>query len=363
MAPRCSSVLAWQSILSLQLSLAPCRRWRSRRPTPSTSRSASMSPAPPAAASTSMPAWSAAISASTSRAIPPSTCRSCPAPAASARPISSPSRRRKDGTAITTFASGPILEPLIGARDPGYDMSQFTWIGAVTKDIGLCMALGDDAVQDHRGRQEAADGRRRHRRGFGDRHLADRAQRGARHQVQAGHRLSRHPGNHHRHRARRSARPLRVQLSALKTSKPDWMRDHKINVLVQLGAGESRRVPGRAAVFDLVSKPEDRQLIELMVGPGAMARPFAAPPGLPANKAALLRRAFDATMKDPEFLAEAGKDQGRHQAHDRRGRAEAGRPHLRTPRAGGRAGQEVLHALVTRRARLRPMLHHRPPKT
>src|SRR5215813_5777470 len=48
----------------------------------------------------------------------------------------------KDGTAITTFASGPILEPLIGARDPGYDMSQFTWVGAVAKDIGLCMALG-----------------------------------------------------------------------------------------------------------------------------------------------------------------------------------------------------------------------------
>src|SRR5262245_56612860 len=33
----------------------------------------------------------------------------------------------KDGTAMTTFAGGPILEPLIGARDPGYDMSQFTW--------------------------------------------------------------------------------------------------------------------------------------------------------------------------------------------------------------------------------------------
>src|SRR3954463_15262586 len=48
----------------------------------------------------------------------------------------------KDGTAITTFAGGPILEPLIGARDPGYDMSQFTWIGAVTKDVSVCLAWG-----------------------------------------------------------------------------------------------------------------------------------------------------------------------------------------------------------------------------
>ncbi|MEA2936718.1 MAG: hypothetical protein QOC56_222, partial [Alphaproteobacteria bacterium] len=43
--------------------------------------------------------------------------------------------------------------------------------------------------------------------------------------------------------------------------------------------------------------------------PGAMARPFAAPPGVPPNKAALLRRAFDATMTDPEFLADAAKIQ------------------------------------------------------
>ena len=48
----------------------------------------------------------------------------------------------RDGTAMTTFASGPILEPLIGARNPGYDMSRFTWIGAITKDIGLCISWG-----------------------------------------------------------------------------------------------------------------------------------------------------------------------------------------------------------------------------
>jgi len=77
---------------------------------------------------------------------------------------------------MTTFASGPILEPLIGARRQNYDMSQFTWIGALTRDIGLLRVVGNDAVQDHRGRQDAADGRRRNRRGLGDRHLARRPQ-------------------------------------------------------------------------------------------------------------------------------------------------------------------------------------------
>jgi len=63
------------------------------------------------------------------------------------------------------------------------------------------------------------------------------------------------------------------------------------------------------AVVHLVTKQEDRQLLELMVGPSAMARPFVAPPGVSADKAALLRRAFDATMQDGEFRAEAARMQ------------------------------------------------------
>ena len=58
----------------------------------------------------------------------------------------------KDGTAITTFAGGPILEPLIGSRKADYDISQFTWIGAVSKDVGHVRRLGREPVQDHQGR-------------------------------------------------------------------------------------------------------------------------------------------------------------------------------------------------------------------
>jgi tripartite-type tricarboxylate transporter receptor subunit TctC len=100
-----------------------------------------------------------------------------------------------------------------------------------------------------------------------------------------------------------------VSYSGIKSAKPEWLRDKKINVLVLTALEKSRDFPDVPAVVDLVAEPEDRQLLELMVGPAAMARPFAAPPALPANKAALLRRAFDATMTDPEFVAEATKMQ------------------------------------------------------
>ena len=62
----------------------------------------------------------------------------------------------RDGTAMTTFANGPILEPLIGPRNPGYDMSQFTWIGALTKDVGLCLSWGPSpfkTIEDVRNHQ------------------------------------------------------------------------------------------------------------------------------------------------------------------------------------------------------------------
>src|SRR3954463_4611110 len=53
----------------------------------------------------------------------------------------------RDGTVMTTFAGGPILEPLIGTRNPGYDMSKFTMIGAITKDLSLCVVMATAPVK------------------------------------------------------------------------------------------------------------------------------------------------------------------------------------------------------------------------
>ena len=98
-------------------------------------------------------------------------------------------------------------------------------------------------------------------------------------------------------------------LSAIKTAKPDWLRDNKINVLTQLAFEKHKDFPNVPVIYDLVSKQEDRQLLDLMIGPSAMARPFAGPPGLPPKIATMLRRAFDATMRDPAFIAEGDKIQ------------------------------------------------------
>jgi len=215
----------------------------------------------------------------------------------------------RDGTAMTTFAGGPILEPLIGARNPGYDMSQFTWVGAITRDIGLCIAWGATpfkTIDDVKKQQMVVAGT-----GAGSETdtwpIVLNEVLGTKFKLVTGY-LGSQETILAIERGEAHGRCV-FSHSALKTAKPDWLREKKINVLVLTALEKSPDFPGVPAVVDLVGKPEDRQLLELMVGPGAMARPFAAPPGLPANKAALIRRAFDATMQDPEFRAEAARMQ------------------------------------------------------
>src|SRR5436190_5492024 len=215
----------------------------------------------------------------------------------------------RDGTAITTFAGGPILEPLIGGRNPGYSMDRFTWIGAVTKDVGLCVSWGPSrfkTIDDAKKQEMIVAGT-----GAGSETdtwpviLNDVL--GTRFKVVTGY-LGSQETILAIERGEAHGRCV-FSLSALKTAKPDWLRDRKINVLLQVGLKKSSELPDVPLIFDLLSREEDRQMIALLASPGAMARPFAAPPGLPADRARLLRRAFDATMKDAEFLAEAAKIQ------------------------------------------------------
>jgi tripartite-type tricarboxylate transporter receptor subunit TctC len=215
----------------------------------------------------------------------------------------------KDGTAITTFAGGPILEPLVGSRKTDYNSSQFTWIGAITKDTGLCVAWAQSpfkTIQDAQRQQMVVAGT-----GAGSdtdtwpvilNELI-----GTKFRLVTG-----YVGTQETiiaiERGEAHGR-CTFSYSALKTAKPDWLRDKKINVLVQIAFEKHHDFPDSPLIYDLVSKPDDRLLLDLMIGPSAMARPFAAPPGLPSDIATTLRRAFDATMKDPAFLAEAAKIQ------------------------------------------------------
>jgi tripartite-type tricarboxylate transporter receptor subunit TctC len=98
-----------------------------------------------------------------------------------------------------------------------------------------------------------------------------------------------------------------LSYSTLKASRPDWFRDGKLNVILQIGLQKLKELPNVPSAIDLVSDSDNKKVLELILIRQEMGRPFAVPPGTPADRVAIMRQAFDATMKDPDFLAEAAK--------------------------------------------------------
>ena len=95
--------------------------------------------------------------------------------------------------------------------------------------------------------------------------------------------------------------------STLKASNPDWVRRDRINVLVQTGKTPQADLPDVPVLMDLVASPQDKRVIELLSFPQELGRPFLMPPETPKAMVSAVRRAFDETLRDPLFLADAEK--------------------------------------------------------
>ncbi|MGH6769294.1 MAG: Bug family tripartite tricarboxylate transporter substrate binding protein [Xanthobacteraceae bacterium] len=98
-----------------------------------------------------------------------------------------------------------------------------------------------------------------------------------------------------------------LSYSTLKASNPDWIRNKRINVLLQTGSKPQQGLAKVPLVVDLVTDPENRKVIALLGFAEEIGRPFMMPPDTPKEMVAVIRRAFDATLKDPNFLADAEK--------------------------------------------------------
>jgi tripartite-type tricarboxylate transporter receptor subunit TctC len=95
--------------------------------------------------------------------------------------------------------------------------------------------------------------------------------------------------------------------TTLKATRPDWVRDKKVNILLQFSVERHPGLPDIPTAAELAPDEEARQIVELYASKNEMGRPYAAPPGVPADRVAVLRKAFMATVKDPAFGAAAKK--------------------------------------------------------
>ena len=87
----------------------------------------------------------------------------------------------------------------------------------------------------------------------------------------------------------------------------DWVKEKKVNAIAQWAFKKHRDLPNVPLVLELAKNDQDRAALELAIARLEYGRPFFVPPGVPADRVQALRRAFDATMKDKDFLADSAK--------------------------------------------------------
>jgi tripartite-type tricarboxylate transporter receptor subunit TctC len=95
--------------------------------------------------------------------------------------------------------------------------------------------------------------------------------------------------------------------SSLKSQNPEWLADHKIDMLLQIGAERDPEWPDVPLLMDLATNDEQRQILKIFSAEIALGRVFVTTPGAPADRLAALRAAFDDTMRDPRFVEDIKK--------------------------------------------------------
>jgi len=89
--------------------------------------------------------------------------------------------------------------------------------------------------------------------------------------------------------------------ASLQTTHQDWLRDHKINILFQIGTKREAGLPDVPLWSELGANDDQRQVLEILSGDVAVGRPILTAPGVPPDRVRALRRAFDDTLADPAF--------------------------------------------------------------
>jgi tripartite-type tricarboxylate transporter receptor subunit TctC len=93
-----------------------------------------------------------------------------------------------------------------------------------------------------------------------------------------------------------------------KATRPQWLAENKLNILVQIGLRKAPDLPNVPLLMDLAANEPDRTLLRQLSAPTLIGRPIFTTPEVPPERVAALRKAFDAMLRDPEFIAHAKKE-------------------------------------------------------
>jgi tripartite-type tricarboxylate transporter receptor subunit TctC len=210
-----------------------------------------------------------------------------------------------DGAVIGAISRGAAFDPLLGETGAQFDASTFSWIGSANNEVSVCVALASSGIRKFDdlyttpltiGSTGAADDTYQFP-------ALVNAVLGTKFKIVTG-----YPGGNDVSLALERGE---VQgrcgwsWSSLKTTRLNWVRNKRIVVLVQMSLSKHPDLPDAPLIMDLAKTDEQRQIFKMIFARQTMGRPYLAPPGVPAERLAALRKAFMDTMTDPQFLAEA----------------------------------------------------------
>ena len=214
----------------------------------------------------------------------------------------------KDGTSMAGIMPGAIMSPLLDDRSaPLFDPTKVHYVGTANNGVRVCVTLKGTKIGSFDDAQKVKakfGGSGPNDSTFEYGHL-HRHTSGALFDIVAGYR-----GTPDMALAIERGEIDGVcgwDWSSFKSQKPDWLRDGKANVLMQVSIDPHPELTkmGVPSVFNYVKSEQDRKVVELVISQTIFHRSYIAPPGTPPAQLEVLRKAFDATMADKEFLADA----------------------------------------------------------
>jgi tripartite-type tricarboxylate transporter receptor subunit TctC len=213
----------------------------------------------------------------------------------------------KDGTVIATFARGMAMQPLFDKTGVEFDAQKLNWIGSITNEVSVCAFRSDAGVatwQDMMTKSYTVGGT-----GSGsDTDVFPDVLRNMFHMKMKL--VTGYPGGSDvllaMQRGEVSGR-CGWSWSSVKSTSYALYKSKSIVIPVQLSLQKHPDLPDVPLIMDETKDPQQAAALKLIFGRQSVARPYAAPPGVPAERIAALRKAFDDTMKDKDFLDEAQK--------------------------------------------------------
>jgi tripartite-type tricarboxylate transporter receptor subunit TctC len=212
----------------------------------------------------------------------------------------------KDGTVIGLFHEAQMMSQLTGGEGVAFDLRQFNWLGSSYDDPNVCIVRSDAALTSFKEMIGSATAVAVGGTGPGSntydapRVLA--AATGANVRAVAGYPTT----NDVRVGVERGEiQGMCLGWESVQSASNEWLQNGYAKVFVQNGTARHPDLPDVPLAIDFAKDEDSRTLLRLVDAPGAMAKPFAFPPGVDPRLIEVMRSALFATFRDPAFLAEA----------------------------------------------------------